>query len=121
MVWFIKCRLAICLVKLLNVAFNSRDTHSNFFIVYDVKMCLSVVRSKSKMDKAKKELTNSLGRSPYPPYPNSQRTDSSPGTSSTPVDASYRTFNKKYPVVKERGFYSDVLTPGASDLLGVSI
>ncbi|XP_026529026.1 dynein heavy chain 1, axonemal [Notechis scutatus] len=70
------------------------------------------------MDKAKKELTNSLGRSPYPPYPNSQRADSTPGTSSTPVDASYRPFNKKYSVVKERGFYSDVLTPGASDLLG---
>ncbi|XP_054832932.1 dynein axonemal heavy chain 1 [Eublepharis macularius] len=69
------------------------------------------------MDKAKKELKNTLGRSPYPPYPSSQISDS-PGPSSTPTDSLQRTVSKKYPVIKERGFYSDVLTPGASDLLG---
>ncbi|KAJ6667676.1 hypothetical protein lerEdw1_015997 [Lerista edwardsae] len=69
------------------------------------------------MDKAKKELKNSLGRSPYPPYPSSL-SDSTPGPSSTPADSLNRTINRKYPEVKERGFYSDVLTPGASDLLG---
>lgn len=70
------------------------------------------------MDKAKKELQNSLGRSPYPPYPSSQ-ISGSPGPSST---ASFQiTAHKKYPVIKERGFYSDVLAPGASEILGVSI
>lgn len=73
------------------------------------------------MDKAKKELKNSLGRSPYAPYPNSVLSDSTQGPSLTPVESVIQTINKKYPTVKERGFYSDVLTPGASDLLGVSI
>ncbi|XP_042305771.1 dynein axonemal heavy chain 1 isoform X2 [Sceloporus undulatus] len=69
------------------------------------------------MDKAKKELTNSLGRSPYLPYPSSPVSDSSPGPSSSPSDSPSRTSRKKYPVMKERGFYSDVLAPGAADLL----
>ncbi|CAI7935221.1 Hypothetical predicted protein [Podarcis lilfordi] len=64
------------------------------------------------MDKVKKELTESLGRSPYPPYPSSQGSESLPGTSKTSSGS------KKYPPIKERGFYSDVLTPGALDLLG---
>ncbi|XP_034961986.1 dynein axonemal heavy chain 1 isoform X2 [Zootoca vivipara] len=64
------------------------------------------------MDKVKKELTESLGRSPYPPYSSSQGSESLPGTSKTSSGG------KKYPPIKERGFYSDVLTPGALDLLG---
>ncbi|XP_060621830.2 dynein axonemal heavy chain 1 [Anolis sagrei] len=70
------------------------------------------------MDKAKRELTSSLGRSPYPPYSSSQTSDSSPGPSLSPTDSSNKTSSKKYPVTKERGFYSDVLAPGAAELLG---
>ncbi|XP_048343305.1 LOW QUALITY PROTEIN: dynein axonemal heavy chain 1 [Sphaerodactylus townsendi] len=72
------------------------------------------------MDKAKKELKNTLGRSPYPLYPTTPISDSSGPTpfSDSPTEDIQRVARKKYPVIKERGFYSDVLTPGASDLLG---
>uniref|UniRef100_A0ABM5FKF8 Dynein axonemal heavy chain 1 isoform X2 n=1 Tax=Pogona vitticeps TaxID=103695 RepID=A0ABM5FKF8_9SAUR len=69
------------------------------------------------MDKAKKDLKSALGRSPYPLHPNSQISDSISGPSSSPGESPTRTTNKKYPVMKERGFYSDVLAPGAADLL----
>ncbi|XP_075795609.1 dynein axonemal heavy chain 1 isoform X2 [Pelodiscus sinensis] len=72
------------------------------------------------MDKTKRELTNSLGRSPYSPQHSSQAQvlDPSPGASSTPTESNSRGTNRKYPVVKQKGFYSDVLYPGATDLLG---
>ncbi|XP_019331155.1 dynein axonemal heavy chain 1 [Alligator mississippiensis] len=72
------------------------------------------------MDKMQKDLTKSLGRIPYAPYPNSQAKlrDSSSGTSSSLSENIYRGTKRKYPLIKQKGFYSDVLTPGASDLLG---
>ncbi|CAM5127475.1 unnamed protein product [Eretmochelys imbricata] len=72
------------------------------------------------MDKTKKELTNSLGRSPYSPHSNSQAQvlDPSPGASSSPAESIYRGTNRKYPMIKQKGFYSDVLYPGATTFLG---
>ncbi|CAM4600221.1 unnamed protein product [Caretta caretta] len=72
------------------------------------------------MDKTKKELTNSLGRSPYSPHSNSQAQvlDPSPGASSSPAESIYRGTNRKYPMIKQKGFYSDVLYPGATAFLG---
>ncbi|KAH1168316.1 dynein axonemal heavy chain 1 [Mauremys mutica] len=72
------------------------------------------------MDKSKKELTNSLGRSPYSPHSNTQAQvlDPSPGASSSPVESIYRGTNRKYPMIKQKGFYSDVLYPGATAFLG---
>ncbi|XP_034631618.1 dynein heavy chain 1, axonemal-like [Trachemys scripta elegans] len=72
------------------------------------------------MDKTKKELTDSLGRSPYSPHSNSQAQvlDPSPGASSSPMESIYRGTNRKYPMIKQKGFYSDVLYPGATAFLG---
>ncbi|XP_029455356.1 dynein heavy chain 1, axonemal [Rhinatrema bivittatum] len=67
------------------------------------------------MEKRNKALLNSLGRSPYPPSssmrPESQEPE--PGTSTGITESASR----KYPVIKQRGFYSDVLTLEAASLL----
>ncbi|XP_025927284.1 dynein heavy chain 1, axonemal [Apteryx rowi] len=72
------------------------------------------------MDKAKKGLMNSLGRSPYPPSISSEAScwDCSPGTSLSPPNSSNQGLKRKYPAFREKSFYSDVLTAGASNNLG---
>nr|XP_009665828.1 PREDICTED: dynein heavy chain 1, axonemal [Struthio camelus australis] len=72
------------------------------------------------MDKAKKDLMNSLGRSPYPPYISNEAScwDCSPGTSLSPSDSSNQGPKRKNVTFRQKSFYSDVLTPGASNNLG---
>ncbi|XP_009915551.2 dynein axonemal heavy chain 1 [Haliaeetus albicilla] len=71
------------------------------------------------MDKAKKDLTNSLGRSPKPPDTRNEAScwDCSPGTSLL-LPNSCKQEPKKYSAFKQKTFYADVLTPGASSILG---
>lgn len=77
--------------------------------------------SPKKMDKAKKDLTNSLGRSPSPPDTNNEAScwDCSPGTSLL-LPNNCNQGPKKYSVFRQKTFYADVLVPGASSISGVS-
>jgi len=73
------------------------------------------------MDKAKKDLTNSLSRSPSPPDTSDEAScwDCSPGTSLLRPD-SCNQGPKIYSAFRQKAFYADVLTPGASDISEVS-
>lgn len=74
-----------------------------------------------EMDKAKKDLTNSLGRNPKPPDTSNEAScwDCSPGTSLL-LPNSCKQGPKKYSAFRQKTFYADVLAPGASNILGVS-
>lgn len=78
--------------------------------------------SPKKMDKARKDLKNSLGGSPSPPDTSNEasRWDLSPGMSLSLPD-SCNQGPKKYSAFKQKTFYADVLTPGASSIAGVSV
>ncbi|KAM6325251.1 LOW QUALITY PROTEIN: dynein axonemal heavy chain 1 [Podargus strigoides] len=69
------------------------------------------------MDKAKKDLMNSLSRSPSPPDPVNEAShgDCSPGTSLTLPD-SCNEGPKKYSSFRQKTFHADDLTPGASSI-----
>nr|XP_033782541.1 dynein heavy chain 1, axonemal isoform X1 [Geotrypetes seraphini]XP_033782544.1 dynein heavy chain 1, axonemal isoform X1 [Geotrypetes seraphini]XP_033782545.1 dynein heavy chain 1, axonemal isoform X1 [Geotrypetes seraphini]XP_033782546.1 dynein heavy chain 1, axonemal isoform X1 [Geotrypetes seraphini]XP_033782547.1 dynein heavy chain 1, axonemal isoform X1 [Geotrypetes seraphini] len=61
------------------------------------------------MEKRNKALLNTLGKSSYPPCTE----DPKPGTSTETAERTCR----KYPPIKQRGFYSDILAPNAATLL----
>ncbi|XP_037242845.1 dynein heavy chain 1, axonemal [Falco rusticolus] len=71
------------------------------------------------MDKAKEYLRNSLGRSPSPPGTSNEAScwDCSPGTSLLLPD-SCNQGPKEYSAFRQKTSYADVLTPGASNMLG---
>ncbi|XP_069062696.1 dynein axonemal heavy chain 1 [Pleurodeles waltl] len=74
------------------------------------------------MDKNKRNLAHSLGRVPYSPHTtmlsDPEVKDNVSGSDARDASTSKRASKKKYPVIKERGFYSDILTRGAADALG---
>lgn len=77
--------------------------------------------SPKKMDKAKKDLTNSLGRSPNPPGTSNEAScsDCSPGMSLVLPD-SCNQGPKNHSACRQKTVYADVLAPGASNISGVS-
>lgn len=74
-----------------------------------------------KMDKATKDFTNSLGVSPNPPDTSNEAScwDCSPGRSLLLPDSCNQA-PKKYSSFRQKTFYADVLTPGASNISRVS-
>ncbi|XP_050760847.1 dynein axonemal heavy chain 1 [Gymnogyps californianus] len=75
--------------------------------------------SPKKMDKAKKDLTNSLGRSPNPPGTSNEVSCSncSPGMSLVLPD-SCNQGPKNHSAHRQKTVYADVLAPGASNISG---
>ncbi|XP_069500104.1 dynein axonemal heavy chain 1 [Ambystoma mexicanum] len=74
------------------------------------------------MDKNKRTLSQSLGKVRYNPYTTMPSPPTSPdhipGSEAPETSSTFKGPNKKYPVIKERGFYSDVLTLSAANRLG---
>ncbi|XP_043932324.1 dynein axonemal heavy chain 1 [Protopterus annectens] len=68
------------------------------------------------MEKKNQALSHSLWIMPHPPLV-TNGVSSDPGRNMTKNDDS-NILTKKYPVMKQQGFYSDIVTPGASILLG---
>ncbi|MEE6511728.1 hypothetical protein FKM82_018461 [Ascaphus truei] len=67
------------------------------------------------MDETNKDLSQSLGRSPYLLYPGGSPKPTPPVLGS--ASRSSQIPGRKYPVIKQRGFYSDILTQSAATLL----
>lgn len=77
--------------------------------------------SPEKMDEAKKDSTNSVGRRSSPPNAGNEAScsDCSPGMSlSLPDSSNYGP--EKYSAFRQKMVDADVVTPGASSILGVS-
>ena len=84
-----------------------------------------------------KDLERDLGRIPQGPDSGSQKLPPSPDPKTPPLPLPVTPpmpsdlgqprklpltgTDKKYPLMKQRGFYSDILSPGSLDKLGVSV